>query len=306
MPRRRLRQLAVGLTVLPLLVALAGTGQATEDTEAPSAPPNLQVIELTLNRVTLDWDPSTDNVGVTLYRVFDGDRFLDYTTDTRYRLFNLLPGTGYDFRVRAVDAAGNLSEPSNAPVTTPPDTQAPTTPGNFRVTSQRSTLVVLSWNASADNDRLLEYSIDDGSEVHSVHPIRTSQGFRLPTNQVYTFTIRAHDRSGNVSGSAETTVFLENVPPSAPANLREIGMSDGYPVLGWDPAVDNSGEITRYNVVIDDGIDTVTTTDLSIRIADLLGNLPPDRRDHTFFVTATDPSGNTSAPSNTVVIPVDF
>src|SRR2546430_946978 len=63
--------------------------------------------------------------------------------------------TTYTYRVRATDAAGNLSAYSNVASTTTPaaaDTQAPTAPGNLTATAG-SGQINLSWTASTDHRR---------------------------------------------------------------------------------------------------------------------------------------------------------
>ncbi|TWP51067.1 cellulase family glycosylhydrolase [Lentzea tibetensis] len=88
------------------------------DTEAPSQPQNLRSTGKTSNSVTLEWDASTDNVGVSGY-VLSGGQTATGTTAT---VGGLQPNTAYTFTVQARDAAGNLS-PASAPVsvtTSPP------------------------------------------------------------------------------------------------------------------------------------------------------------------------------------------
>ncbi len=85
-----------------------------EDTEAPSAPQNLRKIAQTEVCVDLAWDESSDNVGVVGYDIYR-DGVVIGSTDggtTHYSIDGLEPGT-YAFSVKARDAAGNVSEPSN-------------------------------------------------------------------------------------------------------------------------------------------------------------------------------------------------
>ena len=55
------------------------------------------------------WSPSTDNVGVTGYRLYRGSTRVATTTGTTYTFTGLACGTSYQFGVEAVDAAGNVS-----------------------------------------------------------------------------------------------------------------------------------------------------------------------------------------------------
>ena len=71
--------------------------------------------------------------------------------------------TTYNYRVRAVDSAGNLSGYSNtAGVTTPAstDTQSPTPPLGLSVTATSSSQVTLAWTASTDNVGVTGYLVE--------------------------------------------------------------------------------------------------------------------------------------------------
>jgi chitodextrinase len=305
---RSLRVLGVGCA---LAVTFAGAppawatqDTATHDTAAPTAPANLRVVERTLSTIRLAWDASTDNVGVAGYVVYNGDVQIDWATGTSHLLWSLTAGTAFNLHVRALDDASNMSAPSNSVrASTLTDTEPPTVPGDLRIRGQSSTGVWLSWTASSDDDGgsgRIDYLVDDGIQTHTVQTRIEIHIAALPTNRVYTFTVRARDRSGNVSGPTQVSAFLENTPPTAPANLRVIGTAGGYPVLGWDSATDNSGQIAWYVLSVDEGIHSVSTTGLSFRIVELVEScfLPPDREIHTFVLRAFDPSGNSSAPSN--------
>ncbi|PED40603.1 lytic polysaccharide monooxygenase [Bacillus cereus] len=84
------------------------------DTEAPTAPSGLHSMGETATTVDLMWTASTDNVGVDHYEVYrDGKRVHDNVSETRFTDSDLQPNTEYTYTVKAVDAAGNVSEASN-------------------------------------------------------------------------------------------------------------------------------------------------------------------------------------------------
>lgn len=88
-------------------------GGAAPDTQAPTAPGSLSASNVTQTTLTLSWNASTDNVGVTGYDVFQGSTNLGSVTGTSANITGLSPATAYSFRVRAHDAAGNNSGFSN-------------------------------------------------------------------------------------------------------------------------------------------------------------------------------------------------
>ena len=115
------------------------TTQTAPDTQAPDAPTGLTATAVGPTQVNLSWTASTDNVGVTGYRVerCQGVRLRDLrrgrdAAGTTFSDTGRTPSTTYSYRVRATDAAGNLGPYSGtASATTPAatDTQAPTAPG---------------------------------------------------------------------------------------------------------------------------------------------------------------------------------
>ncbi len=82
------------------------------DTQPPTAPANLAVTSVTSNTISLDWTASTDNVGVTGYRVYRNGIEAGTTSSTSYMDGGLAPITTNIYFVKGVDAATNLSAAS--------------------------------------------------------------------------------------------------------------------------------------------------------------------------------------------------
>ena len=88
------------------------------DTSAPTAPGSL-VGSAGDAQVSLSWSASTDNVGVSGYRVFrDGSRVAQ-SSATSFTDSGLANGTSYSYYVVAFDTAGNVSAASNTISATP-------------------------------------------------------------------------------------------------------------------------------------------------------------------------------------------
>jgi endonuclease I len=90
-----------------------GSTGGGNDTQAPSAPTALTAGNVTASGVSLNWNASTDNVGVTGYDIYQNGSFVQAVTSNTITLTNLTASTTYTFFVRAKDAAGNLSSNSN-------------------------------------------------------------------------------------------------------------------------------------------------------------------------------------------------
>lgn len=86
---------------------------------APPSPPTSAACALTTTTTaSVTWMPATDDVGVTVYKVYDADtgRVLGQTSQigqVSLLLENLVPSTGYTGYVTAFDAAGHESPHSN-------------------------------------------------------------------------------------------------------------------------------------------------------------------------------------------------
>jgi streptogrisin C len=98
------------------LTLLTGAPDPGGDTQAPTAPGNLRSTGTTSGSVSLAWDASTDNVGVTGYDVYNGTTLATSVAGTTATVSGLSADTSYSFTVQAKDAAGNKS-PASAAVT---------------------------------------------------------------------------------------------------------------------------------------------------------------------------------------------
>ena len=100
--------------VLALWLPVDDDGGGGGDTQAPSVPGNLRSTGVTSSSVSLAWNASTDNVGVTGYEVYRGSTLVTTVTGTSHTDTGLSPNTSYTYTVRARDAAGNRSAASAA------------------------------------------------------------------------------------------------------------------------------------------------------------------------------------------------
>ncbi|MGW0583352.1 carbohydrate binding domain-containing protein, partial [Streptomyces sp. NPDC002920] len=90
-----------------------GGGGGGSDTQAPSTPTGLTSTGKTSSSVSLSWNASSDNVGVTAYDIYSGSARVLSVSGTSATVSGLSPSTSYSFTVKARDAAGNTSGASN-------------------------------------------------------------------------------------------------------------------------------------------------------------------------------------------------
>lgn len=96
------------------------------DTTAPTVPENLKASDVTGTTAVLNWSASTDDKKVAGYKVYRDNALVGTVGTTTFADKNLKPATSYTYTVKAYDAAGNLSEASQAvTVTTLNETTPP-------------------------------------------------------------------------------------------------------------------------------------------------------------------------------------
>ena len=82
------------------------------DQQAPSIPV-LTVGTVTPSSIQLNWPASTDNVGAVGYDIYKNGSFFITSVGNNYNVQGLTQNGLYTFYVKAKDAAGNISNPSN-------------------------------------------------------------------------------------------------------------------------------------------------------------------------------------------------
>ncbi|MFF5228843.1 fibronectin type III domain-containing protein [Dactylosporangium sp. NPDC000521] len=233
------------------LGAVSTTGTCTGDCAAPSVPGGLAVTGVTSSSVALSWSPSTDNVGVTGYQVLRDGTQIGTATGTTFTDTGRPSGQTYQYTVRAVDAAGNVSGPSAAVSATTTgcagDCTAPTAPSGLTA-SAAGTSVSLSWSPSTDNVGVTGYEVFQGSTLVGTPAGTSFTDTGLAPSTVYTYTVKARDAAGNRSpASGAVTVTTAGVP--AGLLLDDFDGSPAYP----SAAQNDLGRWTGGNCFLDGG-----------------------------------------------------
>ncbi len=270
----------------------------TSDTQAPTVPTNLQGAALSVTSAQLSWTASTDNVGVTGYRIYRDGSTIGTSATTTFTDNGLSVGIYYSYTVAAFDAAGNESGQSIPVEINTSDTQAPTVPTNLQGATLSVISAQLSWTVSTDNVGLTGYRIyRDGSAIGtSTTTTFTDNG--LTVGNTYSYTITAFDAAGNESGqSTPVNVNTSDLQaPTVPKNLQgTTQITTKSAQLTWNPSTDNVG-VTGYkiyrNKTVIDSTSTPSFTDNGLIV------------DNTYIysVTAYDAAGNESNHCQPVLI----
>ncbi|MFQ3579196.1 MAG: hypothetical protein SNJ71_03525, partial [Bacteroidales bacterium] len=96
------------------------------DTQSPTTPGAITVGTITQNTIAISWGASTDNVGVTGYEIYVNNTLFSTVTTTSTTLTGLDCNTSYAIKIRAKDAAGNLSTFNTEITRSTTSTSAPT------------------------------------------------------------------------------------------------------------------------------------------------------------------------------------
>lgn len=230
--------------------------------------------------IQLTWDAPADNgSAITDYLIewsTDGDNWTtvddDLSTDRSYTIGGLSNGTGYEFRIVAVNAVGP-GQPSLATTATP--VWLPATPGGLTATvapadGVGSSEVRLTWTPPADNgslvtDYLIEWSADGDTWTTVDDGVSTATTFMvggLTKGTGYEFRVAAV----NAVGTGKASVPAQAVPvwmPAAPGTLTATvapatGVGSGQVQLTWTAATDNGLAVTDY--VLERSTDGTTWT----------------------------------------------
>jgi hypothetical protein len=162
------------------------------------------------------------------------------------------------------------------------DTQAPTAPANLTASAVSSSQINVSWTAATDNVGVSGYNIyRGGSKIASTSSTSYSDT-GLTASTTYSYTVKAYDAAGNVSGASNT----------ASATTASSGGSGGL-----DPSVAPGGnfDLSIWRLQLPTGSSGSPTT---IKASELEG---PDGYQDIYFYTDTSDGAMTMMDPTTGV-----
>jgi chitodextrinase len=210
------------------------------DTQPPTTPTNLTATAISSSQINLSWTASTDNVGVTGYRIYrcagsgcTPSTQIATSATNSYQNTGLSANTAYVYRVAAYDAAGNVSaQSSSASATTQASDTTPPTISSVTVSSITSSGATITWTTNEASDSQVEYGLTTsyGSQTilnTSMVTLHSQSLTSLSASTIYHYRVKSKDAAGNLATSADYT-FTTQVAPI------------GNLALGITPTVDST------------------------------------------------------------------
>lgn len=273
----------------------------TPDTEAPTVPVGLTSENITESWFTLSWKSSTDNVGVSVYEIFKDGALLSQVTDTFSIISDLATFRRYNMTVRAKDAAGNTSLPSESLTVQTRDLHEPTKPQNLSVSQLTDSSFILSWSPSEDNVGVTFYEVYSNHDLAGTSRDTVINLTGLKASTLYALTVTAADSAGNVSAPsiALRITTPDTQSPGKPAGLLSEEITNSSFLLKWHSSWDNVG-VVQYEILQNDSL-IAQVTDTMYRVSGLIFNTT-----YQMSVRARDAAGNISEYSDRLEVTTDF
>ncbi|MES9877844.1 MAG: ImpA family metalloprotease [Candidatus Sedimenticola sp. 1PA] len=281
--------------------AVSNTASVTTIDSVDSTPPTVPLLLSTAaatDSVSLSWQASTDNAGVTGYEVRRNGAVVARVEGQSYQDDGLESATVYSYQVRAYDAAGNYSGAATATAVTEvaPDTEAPSQPAQLKATATTDA-VQLGWKASSDNKGVSGYEVSRNGTVIATVQNTSYKDTGLKASTGYSYQVLAVDAAGNKSSAASVNAKTAEAPdtqaPSQPTQLKATATTSTVQ-LNWKASSDNKG-VSGYEVIKNDAV-----------IAKVQGNGYKDAglkasTGYSYQVRAYDAAGNRSSAATVSV-----
>jgi beta-lactamase superfamily II metal-dependent hydrolase len=255
------------------------------DVQPPSAPGSLVASAVSSTEIDVSWNASTDNVGVTGYRVYrstDGSTFTSAgsTSSTGFADLGLTPGVTYWYRVTAVDAAGNESTASSASARTPAPGITVTSPNGGESWAGGSAHAI-TWTSQDISNVKLEYSLNNGSTwtviASSAAASTGSYTWTVPNVATTQARVRISDALSGTPTDTSTNVFTITSSSPAKVIINEI--------LANEPGSSTAGEFVE---LVNVGGTSISIAGWTITVGSTVK--------HTFA------AGTTLAPGKAIVV----
>ncbi|MBL0739818.1 fibronectin type III domain-containing protein [Chryseolinea lacunae] len=217
----------------------------------PPATPTLAVVGVTSSQVSLSWTESGEVTAFQLERSATSGS--DFTTiasaDAKATVevdTNVLPGTQYFYRLKAVNEAGSSAYSVEVNATTLP--LLPAAPTTLVAEASSATQIDLTWQDGSDNETgfEIERSLTEGSgfvriittAANTTHYSDTG----LAASTSYFYRVKAVNAGGSSASTPEATAITLAAPPASPASPSAItatAVSSTQINLNWQDVSSN-------------------------------------------------------------------
>ncbi len=272
------------LVLLALPFLLLGTPAGLAQTSDTTPPADLEeaptVVSSGNGQVTLQWEPASDNVGTTGYKLYYGttslaeqqnsnssdrkeyDTFKKVDNVTQATIDGLTNGTKYYFALTALDAAGNESEYFSPESSATPQTGgSPTTgsssgSGNSNTGNANSALPAANTNSTVDNANSSTGNPTTGSNTAEVSDFTVTEN-----NNTLNFSWKPNSSSAVIDQMLYTSKDNGTTYDSG----RHLGTSSSYTMTSYLPTTSYAFKlVTRdQNGSESKGVTTTITTSAS-------------------------------------------
>ncbi|MGF6327451.1 hypothetical protein ABH909_000329 [Pseudomonas sp. BS3782 TE3695] len=129
------------------------------DITPPSKPGIPVITDITSTTAAAQWTTASDNIAVAGYKITLNNNAPFTVTDNKHVFAQLTEATLYTIEIRAIDTAGNLSDPATSSFRTKEPLMA-NQPRDLRVTSNANKTVAIAWDAPLEGNGLIGYTVD--------------------------------------------------------------------------------------------------------------------------------------------------
>lgn len=236
--------------------------------ERPGPPCDLKIDEVSVDFVTLSWEPPTYTGGCQISNYIvekrdTGSTFWQSVSGTVARtsikISRLTQGTEYQFRICAENRYGKSSFVESDPVVAQYPFSPPGPPIELRAVSASKNAIVIAWGKPESNggDTVLGYHIEckDQSSILWTKLNRNlvnETQFKVTSVEeglVYEFRVSAENMAGIGPCSKQSDPVTARDQCEPPRNLTVTNITNDSVSLSWDkPAYDGGARITGYIV----------------------------------------------------------
>jgi len=225
-----------------------------------NAPGNFNGTQPNASSVKLTWtDTSTNESGFEIWR----RKSTSSTSYTKWEMRGLTaanvatftdtgidPSSTYAYKVRAVGNAGRSNytpATTDLKITTTKDSVAPTAPTNLKAVATAIREIQLSWSASNDNSGIKRYRIYYGSQSVLTDSNATNYTLtNLNLNTNYSFTVKAEDLGGNLSGASNAAAA--NTYVNGLFYKHSTGAWTDLDQINWTGIPEFTGKVTTFTL----------------------------------------------------------